>query len=117
MAAFLLERMVLALSHQRWRKGDSMNDRSAGCTSPFSLLFYFVAGGLAGAGVALLLAPQSGKATRDTMRRRLSSTAGSARHLRDDLIRRGREARHEAGHRIDDAVSALAGDGGAKRPG
>ena len=35
-------------------------------------MFCFLAGGLAGATVALLLAPQSGKATREVMRRTLA---------------------------------------------
>ena len=37
--------------------------------APQLLLFYFLAGGLTGATVALLLAPQSGRATREMMRR------------------------------------------------
>ena len=94
-----------------------MNDRTPGCTSPFNWMFYFLAGGVAGASVALLLAPQSGTATRQMMRRRLSDNAGSAHDLKDQLIRRGQKVRDEARHRVDDAVSALTGDGGAKLPG
>ena len=94
-----------------------MNDRTPGRTSPFNWMFYFLAGGVTGASVALLLAPQSGRATRERMRRRLSDTAGSARDLKDQLIRRGQKIRDEARHRVDDAVSALAGDEGAKLPG
>ena len=94
-----------------------MNDRTPGCTSPFNGLFYFLAGGVTGASVALLLAPQSGRATREMTRRKLSDTAGSARDLKDQLIRRGQKIRDEARHRVDDAVSALTGDGGAKLPG
>jgi gas vesicle protein len=80
-------------------------------------MFYFLAGGVAGAGVALLLAPQSGRATREKMRRNVSDATGSARDLKDQLIRRGKDFRDEARHRVDDAVSALSGDGGAKLPG
>lgn len=94
-----------------------MNDRTQSCTSPQSLMFYFLAGGVAGASVALLLAPQSGRATREMMRRNVSDATGSARELKDQLIRRGQDFRDEARHRVDDAVSALAGDGGAKLPG
>jgi gas vesicle protein len=94
-----------------------MNDRTSGCTSPFDWMLYFLAGGVAGAGVALLLAPQSGRATRDLTRRKLSDTAGSARDFRDQLIRRGRKVRDAARHRVDDAVAAVTGDGGANRPG
>lgn len=94
-----------------------MNDRTSDCTSPFSWMFYFLAGGVTGASVALLLAPQSGRATRERMQRRLSDTAGSARDFKDQLVRRGQKIRDEARNRVDDAVSALAGDGGAKLPG
>ena len=94
-----------------------MDDRTPHCTSPFSSMFYFLAGGVTGASVALLLAPQSGRATRELMRGKLNDTAGSARDLKDQLIRRGQEFRDEARHRVDGAVSALAGDGGAKLPG
>jgi gas vesicle protein len=87
-----------------------MDDRAASCMSPLSLMFTFVAGGLAGAGVALLLAPNSGKATRERMRRSVGEAAGSARDLKDQLVRRGQTIRDEARHRVDGAVSALAGD-------
>jgi gas vesicle protein len=94
-----------------------MNDRSTDRSSLFSSMLFFLAGGVAGAGVALLLAPQSGTATRDMMRRRLSEGAGSAGDLKDRLIRRGQKLRDEARRRTSGAVSALAGDGGAKLPG
>lgn len=94
-----------------------MNDRTADCTSPFSWMLYFLAGSVTGASVALLLAPQSGRATRERMRRQLSDTAGSARDLKHQLSRRGQKIRDEARHRVDDAVAALTGDRGAKLPG
>ena len=75
-------------------------------------MFCFLAGGLAGATAALLLAPQSGKATRESMRRTLRETADSARGLKDRVIRRGEEVREEAAHRVAAAASALAGNGG-----
>jgi gas vesicle protein len=93
-----------------------MNDRAPESTSPLSLMLYFLAGGVTGATLALLLAPQSGRATREMMRGKLNDTAGSARDLKDQLIRRGRKIRDEARHRVDGAVSALAGDDGAKLP-
>jgi YtxH-like protein len=99
-------------------QGDSMNDRTASCTSsPLSLMFYFLAGGVAGASVALLLAPQSGRSTRDLVRRNVSDAKNSARDLKENLIRRGQDLRDEARNRVDDAVSALAGDGAVKLPG
>ena len=94
-----------------------MNGRMTDRSSPLSSMLFFLAGGVAGAGVALLLAPQSGTATRDMMRRRLRDGAGSAGGLKDRLIRRGQKLRDEARHRASDAASALAGDRGAKLPG
>lgn len=93
-----------------------MNDRTADSTSLVTSMFYFLAGSVTGASVALLLAPQSGRATREMMQRKLSDTAGSASELKDNLIRRSQKIREEAGRRVDSAVSALAGDGAAKLP-
>ncbi len=93
-----------------------MNDRGAGST-PFNWLLYFVAGGLAGASAALLLAPQSGTATRAMMRRRWSDTTGSSANLKDRLIRRGQKLRAEARRRVGGATSALAGERTPKLPG
>ena len=84
-----------------------MNDRTAYSTK----MFCFLAGGLAGASVALLLAPQSGKTTREAMRRKLRETEDSARGLKDRVVRRGEEARDEAARRVGAAASALAGNG------
>lgn len=84
-----------------------MNDR----TTYSAWMFCFLAGGLAGASVALLLAPQSGKATREAMRRKLRETDDSARGLKDRLVRRGEEIRDEAARRVGAAASALAGNG------
>lgn len=94
-----------------------MSDRTTSSTSPFDLMFYFLAGGVTGASVALLLAPHSGRSTREMMRRKLRDTAGSGRDLKDQLIRRGQKVRDEARHRVGDAVSALTGDGEAKQTG
>jgi gas vesicle protein len=94
-----------------------MNDSTTACTSPFSLMLCFLAGGVAGASVALLLAPQSGSVTRERMRRELNNGAGSAREFKDLLIRRGRKVRDEATHRVDGAIEALGGDGAPKQQG
>ena len=84
-----------------------MNDR----TTYSTLMFCFLAGGLAGTSVALFLAPQSGKATREAMRSKLRETADSARGLKDRAVRRGEEVRDEAARRVGAAASALAGNG------
>jgi gas vesicle protein len=85
-----------------------MNNR----TTYSNLMFGFLAGGLVGASVALLLAPQSGKATREAMRGKLRETADSARGLKDQLVQRAEEIRDETSRRVGAAASALAGHGG-----
>ena len=82
--------------------------------SHFTGLFYFLAGSVTGASVALLLAPRSGKVTRETIGRNLRNTADSARELKNRVVRRGEEIREEAVHRVDKAASALSGDGRRK---
>lgn len=84
-----------------------MNDRTAYLTP----VLCFLAGGFAGASVALLMAPQSGEATREAMRRKLRESDVSARALKDRVVRRGEELRVEATRRVSEAASALAGNG------
>ncbi len=116
-----------------------MDDHTPDCASHgasySALTFSFLAGGLAGATVALLLAPQSGKVTREIMGRKLNDAAEStrelkgrmvdklndaaesARELKDRAIRRGQEVREEAKYRAKGAASALAGKAGEKERG
>ena len=58
-----------------------MNQR----TTSFEM-FCFLAGGLAGAGLAWLWAPTSGKAARQMIGRRLRDAAEGARELKDELV-------------------------------
>ncbi len=83
-------------------------------TSHFTRMFYFLAGSVTGASVALLLAPKSGKVTREMMGQQLRDTADAARELKDRVVRRGEEIREEAVHRVDEAASALTGNGRRK---
>jgi gas vesicle protein len=98
-----------------------MDDHTPDCTSHgasySALIFSFLAGGIAGATVALLLAPQSGKVTREIMGRKLNDAAESTRELKDRAIRRGQEIREEATYRVEGAASALAGKAGQKERG
>jgi gas vesicle protein len=116
-----------------------MDDHMPDCTSHgasySALTFAFLAGGIAGATVALLLAPQSGKVTRQSMGRKLNDAAESARELKgrmvdtlndaaesarglkDRAIRRGQEIHEEATYRVEGAASALAGKAGQKERG
>ncbi len=79
-----------------------------------STTFWFLAGGIAGAGISLLLAPQSGKATRQMMARKLSGGADAVRSLKDRVVTRGEEIWDETAHRVGDAASALSGNGDRK---
>jgi gas vesicle protein len=78
--------------------------------SPYLMsILGFLAGGIAGAGIALLLAPQSGKATREMMARKVSDGAHSARSLGDRVVARGEQIWDETALRVGDAASALSG--------
>lgn len=61
-----------------------------------------VLGALIGAGVALLLAPQSGEDTRRLLRRRARRLARDARHGYGDVKDRVRELRDRAREAISD---------------
>lgn len=84
-----------------------MNDRTAYTASFVCLL----AGAVAGAGLALLVAPQAGTATRAMMRRRLRDAADSARRMQDRVVRQGHDIGDETAHRLTGAAAALAGHG------
>jgi gas vesicle protein len=82
-----------------------MNER----TEYMTWLCCFLAGGIAGASTALLLAPQSGRDTRGRMGRRLRRAARSARELRDRAVDQssilGGNGQHEPKAREDAAPS------------
>src|SRR5271169_3253617 len=88
-----------------------MNDRTVYATS----VLWFLAGGIAGATAALLLAPQSGTATREAMTRKIGETTASARDMKDRALQKGAEVWGEASNRVSDAASALTG-GDGRRP-
>jgi gas vesicle protein len=96
-----------------------MHDPTTDCVSHgasnSAITIAFLAGGIAGAAAALLLAPQSGAHTRGLIGRKLNDAADSARGLKDRAIRRGREIHEEAAHRMEGAASALAGKGPKER--
>jgi gas vesicle protein len=75
-----------------------------------SLAFWFLAGGIAGATAGLLLAPLSGKATRQLISRKTREGVGSVRNLKDRVVTRGEEIWDEAALRVGDVGSALAGN-------
>jgi gas vesicle protein len=78
--------------------------------SPYLLpTLSFLAGGIVGAGVSLLLAPRSGKATRQLITDKLTDGADSVRALRDEVVTRGEAAWDEATGRLGEAAEALSG--------
>jgi gas vesicle protein len=88
---------------------DKHTPHSTAHGAPYSALtLSILAGGIAGATVALLLAPQSGKVVREILGRKLNEAADSARELKGRAIRRGQGIREEATHRVEGAASALA---------
>ena len=80
-------------------------------TDYLTCMLFFVAGGLAGAGGALLVAPASGQDTRGRMARRLRHAGRSARDLTERAVRRADRIRGEAARRVEEATAALAGNG------
>lgn len=68
-------------------------------------LLTFLIGGLAGASLALLFAPQAGRDTRMAMGRRMRSGVDRARDLRHRIGRRAEDAQHEASRRLEEAMS------------
>jgi gas vesicle protein len=87
-----------------------MNDRM-----PYgTLVVSFLVGGIAGASAALLLAPQSGRATRESMARKLNDSAASARQMKDRAVQKGAEVWGEAAQRAGNAAAALSGGDGRK---
>jgi gas vesicle protein len=51
-------------------------------------VLYTVAGGLAGAAIAILFAPQSGRQTREDIFKMGQNVAGRVKHFQDDLTHR-----------------------------
>ena len=70
-------------------------------SSTFNILFAFVAGGLTGACVALLFAPQSGKETRDLIDERFRDEVERGREIKEHVTTKGRDAVEEAAGYLD----------------
>jgi gas vesicle protein len=95
-----------------------MNDRNTYLTAALG----FVAGGIAGAVVALLTAPQSGQETREMMDRKfrdtrdaaldkLRDTKESAIDMKERVVRQAAGLRDETARRAEAVAAALAGRG------
>jgi gas vesicle protein len=83
-----------------------MNDRTPDLTSFVS----FVAGGVTGAAIALLLARESGDAARKRIGRTLRDAADSAHDLADRVVDRGEQIGDEVARRVDTARAAFTGE-------
>lgn len=66
-----------------------------------------VLGGVIGAGVALLLAPQSGKETRAMLKRKAREVGEDVKEFRDDIGPRVKDFKKNLGPRLDDARDSL----------
>jgi gas vesicle protein len=73
---------------------------------------WFLAGGVAGACTALLLAPATGKRTRDRLTRRLRHTRESVTDFADDFVDTTRHIAERAGQ-IGEKAARLASDASA----
>jgi len=70
-------------------------------------LLYFLLGGLAGATVALLYAPRSGRETRELLGEKLREGAERGRELKETLVSRSRELFDEAGEYVEKQKESL----------
>jgi len=61
-----------------------------------SVILSFMLGGLAGAALAILFAPRSGKETREILGEKLRETADKGREVKDRLQSRGKEILDDA---------------------
>ncbi len=69
-------------------------------------LLTFLLGGLAGASIALLFAPQSGRDTRHKVSRRMRDGVDAARDLGNRMVSRGRDIRDEASRTLSEALDS-----------
>ncbi len=81
-----------------------------------SMLYLFLAGGVAGVSAGLLLAPQSGKATRETMRRKLHETGTYARGIKARVARQTEGIRERAARGLSTVAGRISPGNGHDRP-
>jgi gas vesicle protein len=74
------------------------DDRYEGSSSN---VLYFLLGGLAGAAIALLYAPKSGRETRELLTEKLGEAAERSRDLKEQVVSRSRDLIGEAGEYVE----------------
>lgn len=77
----------------------------------------FLLGGMIGAGVALLLAPQSGEETREMLRERSIELKGRAEQAATDFRSKAETTLQEGRERIDEAVETARKRVSRRKPG
>jgi gas vesicle protein len=77
----------------------------------------FLIGGLVGAGVALLLAPQSGEETREMLRERSIELKGRAEQAATEFRSKAESAIEEGRERVDAAVESTRARVSRRKPG
>ena len=65
------------------------------------VILSFLLGGLAGAALAILFAPRSGKETRDMLGEKMREGAERGREFREKAVSRGREILDDAGEYLE----------------
>lgn len=76
------------------------DDRNSGASG---IILSFLMGGLAGAALAILFAPRSGRETRDMLGERIREGQQRGRDLRDQAANKGREILEDASDYVDRA--------------
>jgi gas vesicle protein len=76
----------------------SNDDRSAGTSG---VVLSFLLGALTGAALAILLAPRSGRETREMLGEKLRETAERSRRFGEQAVEKGREAARDASDYVE----------------
>ena len=82
----------------------SSDERNAGTSG---VVLSFLLGALSGAARALLLAPRSGRETREILGEKLRETADRSRRLGEQALEKGREAAEDASGYLERQRDAL----------
>jgi gas vesicle protein len=82
----------------------SYDDRGSGAAG---VILSFLVGALTGAAAAILMAPRSGRETREMLGERWRDAADRGRQMTDDAVQKGRQAIDDASTYVDRQREAL----------